>query len=134
MNDELKILSNSKTLNRAIHEVPTFRKKNGNLSSAFFSDSHGVSVDFDNGRSKDEIYVSFCNLFDYIVTGIGVLKITDVQEIDDIKIKYDPVENNKNHAMIIRSDGKLQLSNSQKRKLSKICVEYTKEKLSSPND
>ncbi len=120
----------SKTLNRAIHDVPNYRKENGKLSSAFFSDSHGVSVDFDNGRGIGEIYSNFCQRFanTYTVTGIGILQISDVKTINNITIKADPLQDNKNHAMIIRSDGTKQLTKGQKRQLANFCTEYSPQK------
>lgn len=114
---------------RRIRNKPIFFK-DGRPSSALFKDSKGVSVDKDEGRTKEEIIKEEENLHkfynstnDSIENEMQLKAIISVtKETCDnhaVQIIDSPLEENKHHALLQKSETIVELTKGQAKALAK---------------
>lgn len=101
-----------------------WKEKEDRPSSALFYDSKGVSIDRRNHRTEDDLIKDEERLHDlYSKEKLKAIISVEKEFCDslDVKVKSTPDENNPYHCILYRNEGKNELTNSQRRKLSKNC-------------
>jgi hypothetical protein len=114
------MIQEEELLHRAIKPKALFwNEKTGKVTSALFKDSKGVSVDINNNRIdvqvKDFLQSQFPDL-----KGEARVKTKLCRE-KNCRVKFDPIENNENHALIL-GEINITLTSGQAKYLSKNCV------------
>lgn len=125
---------------RRMRNLPMYIKDNGKISSAFYSDSKGVSVNVDDNReidiiiSDEERLHEYYNIEQKTNDEYRLIAIISIKKNDCVKkevcIQLDPVENNPYHAILKKSQEKIQLTSGQRKYLanvSKVVKSYDKE-------
>lgn len=113
---------NKERLFRKIPNNPNMRREDGSISSVVFKDSNGCSVDRQLDRKLEDVYKNFISKFSDIIA-IADVKYQDCINVGAI-VKEVPLENNKYHCEIHRSEEKAQLTPGQARKLSRMAQVY----------
>lgn len=112
---------------RRVSEKPNFWKKATNRpSSALFKDSKGVSVNKVSGRFLVDVISFEEGMHERYASAIlGLRAIVSVSDENcnekEILIKEDPLEDNRYHALVIKSESSLQLTDGQAKHLAKVC-------------
>lgn len=117
MSLDISTITGCETLYRAVKPIPMYIKENGEISSAIFKDSQGVSVDRDGERTFPEISQCFLDRFEDVIA-LANLTVSDVLEEPDLTVEPDPLQENEFHALIIGAT-RTQLKSSQAKKLMK---------------
>lgn len=120
-----------KTLYRRRRNLPTYLKSNGEISSALFLDSKGVSVDIDGNREIDEIITDEerlhllynadrqDTLLEYKLKAIHSVSKENCDE-KEVYIESAPIEGeNRYHALLKRSEDVIILTPSQRKYLAR---------------
>lgn len=97
---------------------PNLWRLDGTLSSAAFKDSKGVSVTRSGGRSLSETLCFMKPLFPK-EKRMASVSVQDCNSLN-LYLKYLPTDDNAYHSEIHRSKDKIELTQSQARKLSKL--------------
>ena len=113
-------ISNTEILYRAVPNVQDFwKEEEQRLTSAVFSDSKGVSVDRDGGRSEREIIEAFDRRFS---PDCGIVSVTAQQCIDCGAFPVPKREvDNPYHAHIQQTEKEVRLTKSTQRSLRNCC-------------
>ncbi len=114
----MKEFKDEESLFRKIPNNPVMKREDGSISSAVFKDSKGCSVDRQLDRELKDVFDSFITRFND-VQAIADVKYQDCIDVNTI-VKEVPLENNKYHCEIHRSEEKAQLTSGQARRLSKM--------------
>jgi len=114
------IVENDERLFRAIKPRPDFWSTSDNrLSSAFFKDSQGVSVDRNGDREQDEVNNFFKSRFENL-KGLALVYASKCLEIKCRLIPKQEVDN-PFHAHI-EGETEIKLKDSQARSIAKNCT------------
>jgi hypothetical protein len=113
-------ISNAEVLYRAVPNIQAYWiEEEQRLTSAVFSDSLGVSVDRDGGRSETEIIASFDRRFS---PDCGIVSVTAQDCVDNGAFPMPkPEDDNPYHAYIQQSVEQVLLTKSTQRKLQRCC-------------
>lgn len=125
---------------RRVRNSPMYIKDNGEISSAIYLDSRGVSVDIDDSRRINDIIADEERIHQHHneeklrMDPDGPYKLMAIVSVPkdacwekSVQIELEPVEDNPYHAILKRLKGKIELTGSQRKHLrdnSKIVKMY----------
>lgn len=116
--DDIDILYRAIKRNRP--KLVTQNGINLRVSSAFFKDENGVSVDRKMQRDEEMALLQIKNNFDKRLKGIVKLSESDVTNVNAIVVPK-PTNNNKYHAEIHKSCSEIMLDDIQAIQLADVC-------------
>ena len=112
---------------RRVRNKPNFIKENG-VSSALFKDSKGVSVNKDHGRTipvmlldEERLHRLYCETDEQDESMLKAIVSIDrgICESKGVLVRDVPLKENKHHSILLRSEEKIQLTDSQAKALAR---------------